>query len=57
MTDDDKYNKTLNNFENTEIKTKEYYDIFRKINTTESYIYYNSVYAINLVCLIGNILK
>ena len=22
------------------------YDIFRKINTTESYIYYNSVYAI-----------
>ena len=44
--DDDKYNKILNNLKNTEIKTKEDYDIFRKINTTESYIYYNSVYTI-----------
>ena len=44
--DDDKYNKILNNLENTEIKTKEEYNIFRKINTTESYIYYNSVYTI-----------
>ena len=44
--DDEKYNKILNNLKNTEIKTKEDYDILRKINTTESYIYYNSVYAI-----------
>jgi len=44
--DDDKYNKILNNLKNTEIKTKEEYDIYRKINTTESYIYYNSVYTI-----------
>ena len=44
--DDDKYNKILNDLKNTEIKTKEEYNIFKKINTTESYIYYNSVYAI-----------
>ena len=44
--DDDKYNKILNNLKNTEIKTKEEYNVFRKINTTESYIYYNSVYTI-----------
>jgi site-specific DNA-adenine methylase len=44
--DDDKYNKILNNLKNTEIKTKEEYDIYRKINTTESYIYYHSIYTI-----------
>ena len=44
--DDDKYNKIANNLKNTEIKTKEEYNIYRKINTTESYIYYHSVYAL-----------
>ena len=43
--DDDKYNKILNNLENTEIKTKEEYNIYKKLNTTESYICYHSVYS------------
>ena len=44
--DDDKYNNILNNVKNTEIKTKKKYDIYRKINTTGSYIYYHSIYTI-----------
>ena len=32
--DDDKYNKIVNNLKNTETKSKEDYDILRKINTT-----------------------
>ena len=44
--DDDKYNKIVNSLKNTEIKTKEEYNIFKKINTTESYIYYHSVYRL-----------
>ena len=35
IVDDDKYNKILNNLKNTELKTKEEYNIFRKIHTTE----------------------
>ena len=44
--DDDKYNKIRYNLKNTEIKTKEEYNVFRKINMTKSYTYYNSVYTI-----------
>ena len=44
--EDDKYNNILNNLKNTEIKTKEEYNIFKKINTTESYIYYHSIYTL-----------
>ena len=33
IVDDDKYNKIVNSLKNTELKTKEEYDIYRKIDT------------------------
>ena len=55
--DNDKYNKILNNLENTEIKTKEEYNIYKKLNTTESYMYYHSVYTLTPVLFDRNHFK